>query len=190
MTMEILTAILVIITGIYAFLTYKMSRISERTAQIMNEQTEAMSRPYIIIQPMVRPHSQFLYLKIYNSGKTPALNVELELDKDFYQFDEPTKNLKETSIFTSTIDSLAPNQELFFALGQGWVIFGESKNPLPQQFTITATYSYMNKEVVEKNNIDLSPFMQSEGEKNPIVEELERIRKIQEKLIKVSNKSI
>ncbi|EDW6546188.1 hypothetical protein YI89_004571 [Salmonella enterica subsp. enterica] len=49
MTMEILTAILVIITGIYAFLTYKMSRISERTAQIMNEQTEAMSRPYIII---------------------------------------------------------------------------------------------------------------------------------------------
>ncbi|HFV4707738.1 TPA: hypothetical protein ACH9OL_004226, partial [Escherichia coli] len=60
MTMEILTAILVIITGIYAFLTYKMSRISERTAQIMNEQTEAMSRPYIIIQPMVRPHSQFL----------------------------------------------------------------------------------------------------------------------------------
>lgn len=45
MTMEILTAILVIITGIYAFLTYKMSRISERTAQIMNEQTEAMSRP-------------------------------------------------------------------------------------------------------------------------------------------------
>lgn len=48
MTMEILTAILVIITGIYAFLTYKMSRISERTAQIMNEQTEAISRPYII----------------------------------------------------------------------------------------------------------------------------------------------
>ncbi len=189
MTMEILTAILVIITGIYAFLTYKMSRISERTAQIMNEQTEAMSRPYIIIQPMVRPHSQFLYLKIYNSGKTPALNVKLELDKDFYQFDEPTKNLKETSIFTSTIDSLAPNQELFFALGQGWVIFGESKNPLPQQFTITATYSYMNKEVVEKNNIDLSTFMQSEGEKNPIDEELERIRKIQENLINVVNKS-
>lgn len=32
----------------------------------------------------------------------------------------------------------------------------------------------MNKEVVEKNNIDLSPFMQSEGEKNPIVEELKK----------------
>ena len=188
MTMEILTAILVIIKGIYAFLTYKMSRISERTAQIMNEQTEAMSRPYIIIQPMVRPHSQFLYLKIYNSGKTPALNVKLELDKDFYQFDEPTKNLKETSVFTSTIDSLAHNQELFFALGLGWVIFRESKNPLPQQFTITATYSYMNKEVVEKNNIDLSPFIQSEGEKNPIVEELKKTREIQDKFLNAFKK--
>ncbi len=57
MTMEILTAILVLITGIYAYLTYQMSKISERSVQIMNEQTEAMSRPYIVIQPMVRPHS-------------------------------------------------------------------------------------------------------------------------------------
>lgn len=51
MTMEILTAILVFITGIYAYLTYQMSKISERSVQIMNEQTEAMSRPYIVIQP-------------------------------------------------------------------------------------------------------------------------------------------
>ncbi|EDU5377879.1 hypothetical protein CYN45_004927 [Salmonella enterica subsp. enterica serovar Inverness] len=188
MTMEILTAILVFITGIYAYLTYQMSKISERSVQIMNEQTEAMSRPYIVIQPIVRPHSPCLYLKIYNSGKTPALNVRLELDKDFYQFDEPNRNLKNTSSFTSTFDSFAPSQELFFALGQGWIIFGESKNSLPQKFTITATYSYMDKEIVEKNNIDLSPFMQSEGERNPIVEELERIRKTQEKLIKESNK--
>ncbi|EOY5620711.1 hypothetical protein [Klebsiella pneumoniae] len=46
----------------------------------------------------------------------------------------------------------------------------------------------MDKEIVEKNNIDLSPFMQSEGERNPIVEELERIRKSQEKLTKESKK--
>lgn len=39
MTMEILTAILVFITGIYAYLTYQMSKISERSVQIMNEQT-------------------------------------------------------------------------------------------------------------------------------------------------------
>ncbi|WMN89790.1 hypothetical protein NI382_16925 [Vibrio parahaemolyticus] len=184
MIMEILTAILVVVTGIYAYLTYKMSNMSERSVQMMKEQTEAMSRPYLVIQPIVRPHTPFLYLKIYNSGKTSALNVKLELDKDFYQFDESDKNLKETSVFSSTFDSFAPNQELFFALGQGWLVFGESKNPLPEQFVVTASYSYMDKEVVEKSHIDLRPFAQSEGERNPIVEELEKIRKAQEKLAK------
>ncbi|HDL7776107.1 TPA: hypothetical protein PXP36_003717 [Yersinia enterocolitica] len=188
MTMEILTAILVGITGIYAYLTYKMSKMNERSVQIMNEQTEAIFRPYLIIQPVVRPHTQFLYLKIFNSGKTPALNVKMELDRDFHQFDEPSENLKNSSVFTSTFDSFAPNQELFFALGQGWIIFGESQNKLPQQFMITATYSYMDKEVVERNHIDLRPFSRSEGERNPIVEELEKIRKAQEILVKKSNK--
>ncbi|MEZ8659872.1 hypothetical protein BCS84_15795 [Vibrio cyclitrophicus] len=182
--MEILTAILVVVTGIYAYLTYNMSNISERSVQMIKEQTEAMSRPYLIVQPVVRPHTPFLYLKIYNSGKTPALNVKLELDKDFYQFDKPDKNLKATSAFSSTFDSFAPNQELFFALGQGWLIFGKSKHSLPEQFVVTASYSYMDKEVVEKSHIDLRPFAESEGERNPIVEELEKIRKAQEKLAK------
>ncbi|WNL40994.1 hypothetical protein RN347_10135 [Halomonas sp. PAMB 3264] len=182
--MEILTAILVVVTGIYAYLTYKMSNISERSVQMMKEQTEAMSRPHLVVQPVVRPHTPFLYLKIYNSGKTPALNVKLELDKDFYQFDESDKNLKEASAFSSTFDSFAPNQELFFALGQGWLIFGESKHSLPEKFVVTASYNYMDKEVVERSHIDLRPFAQSEGERNPIVEELEKIRKAQEKLAK------
>lgn len=186
MIMETLTAILVVVTGIYAYLTYRMSKMSERSVQLMNEQMEAMSRPYLIIQPMIRPHTTFLYLKIYNSGKTSAINVKLELDKDFYQFDEPGRNLKNTSVFSQEFDSFAPNQELLFALGQGWLIFGESKNSLPLQFSVTATYNYMNKRVVEKNFIDLRPFLQSEGEKNPIVEELEKMRKIQEQLAKKS----
>ena len=42
----------------------------------------------------------------------------------------------------------------------------------------------MDKEVVEKSHIDLRPFAQSEGERNPIVEELGKIRKAQEKLAK------
>ncbi|MGU3845884.1 hypothetical protein ACVZHT_30480, partial [Vibrio diabolicus] len=111
---------------------------------MMKEQTEAMSRPYLVVQPIVRPHTPFLYLKIYNSGKTPALNVKLELDKDFYQFDESDKNLREASAFSSTFDSFAPNQELFFALGQGWLIFDDSKHTLPEQFVVTASYSYMD----------------------------------------------
>ena len=45
MIMEILTAFLLIVTAVYVFMTYKMSVMSERSVQIMKEQTEAMSRP-------------------------------------------------------------------------------------------------------------------------------------------------
>ena len=181
MIMEILTAFLLIVTAVYVFMTYKMSVMSERSVQIMKEQTEAMSRPYVVVQPLVRPYTSLMYLKICNSGKTPALKVKLELDRDFYQFDQSNKNLKEASVFSSTLDSFAPNQELFFGLGQGGDIFGDSENPLPQQFAVTATYTYMDKEVVEKSHIDLRPFEQSEGEVNPMVEELKKIREAQEK---------
>ncbi len=181
MIIEILTGALVLITGGYAYLTFKMSKTSERSVQMMKAQTEAMSRPYLVVQPLVRPATSLMYLKIYNSGKTPALKVKLELDRDFYQFDQSNKNLKEASVFSSTLDSFAPNQELFFGLGQGGDIFGDSENPLPQQFAVTATYTYMDKEVVEKSHIDLRPFEQSEGEVNPMVEELKKIREAQEK---------
>lgn len=182
MIMEVLTGILVVVTGVYAYLTYKMSDMSERSVMIMKEQVEEMARPYLVVQPVVRSHTQFLYLRICNSGKTAALGVQLEIDKDFHQFDDFEKNLKDASAFSSRIDSFAPGQELFFALAQGWLIFGESKHSLPQQFVVTATYSYMGKQVVEKNFIDLRPFAQSEGKRNPIVEELEKIRKAHEKL--------
>ena len=184
MVMEVLTAILVVVTAIYAYLTYKMSRMSERSVQVMKEQTEAMSRPYLVFQPVVRPHTPWLYLKIYNNGNTSALDIKLEVDKDFFQFDEKDKNLKSLSVFKKNIDSFSPNQEMYFALGEGWKIFGDSNNPMPEQFTITASYSFMDKIVNEKSHIDLRPFSHSEGERNPIVEELEKIRKTQEKLAK------
>jgi hypothetical protein len=57
MIMEILTAFLLIVTAVYVFMTYKMSVMSERSVQIMKEQTEAMSRPYVVVQPLVRPNT-------------------------------------------------------------------------------------------------------------------------------------
>ena len=181
MIMEILTGSLVIVTAVYVCFTHRLCVMSERSVQIMKEQTEAMSRPYLVVQPLVRPHTSLVYLKIYNSGKTPALKLKLELDKDFCQFGESNKNLKELGIFSSTFDSFAPNQELFFGLGQGWDIFDDSEKSLPRQFVVTATYSYKDKVVVEKSHIDLCPFEQSEGEANPIGEELKIIREALEK---------
>ncbi len=183
---DYLTAILVFVTAIYAYLTHKMARTSEASVKIMQSQLEATLRPYISIAPYVRPHTTTLYLKIENSGRSSAESLRLSLDKDFFQFGEandPEKNLRSKPAFLNEISSLPPNGKLSFALAQGFVIFAPGADPdkVPQQFCITAKYKFGQQEFSETHKIDLQPFIGSEGERDPVVEELENLRRLAEK---------
>jgi hypothetical protein len=185
MVIEYLTAILVFVTAIYTYLTHRMAKVSEASVDAMREQSEAMLRPYITASPFIRAHTPLLYLRIKNTGRMGAQNLRLTLDRDFFQFGEKDvadKNLRIKSAFSTPIDSFPPETELIFALGQGWVLFGENAQPdvSPTQFNVTATYEFLGKKVEEVNRIDLRPYMGSEGERNPVVEELEQIRKVME----------
>ncbi len=84
--------------------------------------------------------------------------------------------------FTTPIDSLPPGTELIFGLAEGWVLFGEKSKPdiCPTQFSVTAKYEFFGKTVQEVTHVDLRPYLGSEGDRHPIVEELERIRKVLE----------
>jgi hypothetical protein len=183
---DYLTAILVFVTTIYSYLTYKMAKASESSVQAMREQSEAMLRPYVTIAPFVRPNTTVLYLRIENTGRTAAENLQLSIDKDFFQFGEAgshEKNIRTKAAFSEQIKSLPPGGKLIFALAQGFIIFGAGTNSncVPQQFTITAKYLFGGKEFNEINHIDLRPYIGSEGEHDPVVEELEKLRKVAEK---------
>lgn len=183
---DYLTAILCAITAIYSYLTYKMAKSSEASVEAMRAQSEAMFRPYVTISPYIRPNTTLLYLKIENTGKSTAEDLKLTIDKDFFQFGESNRddhNLKTKTAFVEPIQSLPPGGKLVFALAQGFVIFspGADQTKTPQQFTITANYRMGNRLYSENNHIDLKPFIGSEGEREPIVEELEKIRKAAEK---------
>lgn len=187
MVIEYLTAILAFITAIYAYLTHRMAKASEASVEAIHNQSEAMLRPYITAAPFIRPNTPFLYLRVKNTGKMGAQNLRLTLDRDFFQFgekDRAEKNLRTMSAFSTSIDSFPPGAELIFALGQGWVIFGENAQPdvCPTQFNVMATYEFLEKRVAEVNRIDLRPYIGTEGEHDPVVEELERIRKVMEKM--------
>jgi hypothetical protein len=183
---DYLTAILVFVTAIYAYLTHKMAKASEASVQTMQEQSEAMFRPYVTVSPFIRPHTTVLYLRIENTGKAAAENLRLSMNKDFFQFGEVTqqdRNLRTKTAFVEPMHSLPPGGKLVFALAQGFIIFAPDADPnvVPQQFTITATYSFGSKEFTEPNRIDLRPYIGSEGELDPVVEELEKLRKVAEK---------
>lgn len=183
---DYLTAILVFVTTIYSYLTYKMAKASEASVQAVREQSEAMLRPYVSISPYVRPHTTVLYLRIENTGRTAAENLQLSMDKDFFQFGDANRadnNLRTKAAFIESIQSLPPNGKLVFALAQGFVIFasGADQKVVPQQFAITASYGFAGKQVCETHRIDLRPFIGTEGERDPIVDELENLRKVVEK---------
>lgn len=185
MVMEYLTAILAFITAVYVYLTHRMAKASEDSVAALREQSEATRRPYIVAVPFVRLHTSLLYLRVKNTGQTSALNLRLALDRDFYQFGEktnPNRNLRTMAAFTTPIDSFPPGAELIFGLAQGFVLFGSGTNleVTPVQFNVTAQYQFFGKAVEESNAIDLRPYIGSEGDRDPIVEELERIRKVLE----------
>jgi hypothetical protein len=178
---DALTGILVLVTAAYAYLTYKIAKANQASVQAIYDQSEAMFRPYISVSTFVRPNTPILYLRIENLGRTAAENLMLVVDRDFFQFGEagkPDGNIRTMSAFTVPIDSLAPGNQLNFALAQGWIIFGINASPevTPMQFNVTASYEFRGQKVEEVNRVDLRPYIGSEGNRDPVVEELEKIR--------------
>lgn len=177
---DILTAILVLITGGYAWITFKILKANEGVLHEMRLQQEAFYRPCISISPVLYSDSSLFYLKIKNTGSTAAQKLKLRLDRDFYQFGskDEKKNLKNLPVFSTVIDSFVPNSEMLFYLATAPSIFREEadKKNTPSMFTITAEYQYLNKEICENTIIDLRPYLNSVQPHDPIVEKLKEIR--------------
>ena len=182
---EILTAILVIFTGFYAWATFRILKANEKVVEQMRNQQEATQRPYISISPVLYPENPIVFLKIKNSGLTAAQNVRLSLDRDFYQFGEKREesNLRSFRAFTEPIDSFVPGGEMLFYLAQSFVIFGEKTDSslTPSVFTITTEYEYHYKKVTEKTTIDLRPYLASAIPHDPMVNQVKKLRETIEK---------
>jgi hypothetical protein len=181
---EMLTAFLVIITGFYAWFTFKILKANEKVVERMSDQQEAMYRPYVSISPVVYPENPIAFLKISNSGLTAANNLKLRLDKDFFQFGEKNdeRNLKSHSAFKDSIDAFVPSAEMYFYLAQSFVLFKKGNEDLtPTKFIVTAEYEYLDKKVAEKTIIDLSPYLGAANPYDPLVAQLKAIKEVIEK---------
>jgi hypothetical protein len=183
--MEILTGILIIITGFYAWSTYRILQANEKVVNVMRDQLEALRRPYITIAPYTVPGTPLIGIRISNTGKSPAQNLTLSMDKDFYKFGKKEKNIAQFSAFREPIEMFAPGTELMFDLAMGFNIFAEDADPsiMPKVFNITSSYEFFGKKIIEKNTIDLKPFMKSTQPRDLLVKELEKIRETIDKFL-------
>ncbi len=186
-----LTVILVVITGVYAWLTWKIANATERSVKasegsisVMREQIEATYRPYITVTHRLTSNA-LLNLRICNTGNTNAENLRLEIDRDFYQLGtNENYNLAKLHAFTNSIESFPPGAELTFSLGPGIILHGknndEEKQPLV--FRITSTYSFLGKTVRETTTVDLRPYTYTFTNPDPIEKQIRELTDVLKKL--------
>ena len=67
-----LTLALVVITAIYAYLTFLILKANRAVVAGMQEQMEAMLRPYVTAEVNARPGSTLVQLVVKNAGKSAA----------------------------------------------------------------------------------------------------------------------
>lgn len=186
-TTDWLTLALVVITGFYAWATFEILRANKAVVQAMEAQTQAQLRPYVVAAVGARVGTTLMLLEIQNTGKSPALDLCLRMDKDFYFNGEKGRdNIAKLPVFTQPIESLSPGARIPFILGVGHTIFaqGIDESICPKVFTITAEYSFGGKQYFERNTMDLRPLLNSSAEHDPIGDEVKKLRESLEKLLR------
>jgi hypothetical protein len=189
MTMEVLTGLLVLITGFYAWATFKILRANERVVVAMSEQTEATYRPYVTVTPFLEPDNPIFFLRIANVGKTAAIDLRLTLDKSFFKFGQPAKDIADFSVFTNQIDAFPAGSEIVFALAQSFVVFvnGGNNPQCPTTFSVGAKYRYGAKTVEETHLIDLRPYLNADVPQDPYVRKLKDVNETLAKIAAARN---
>lgn len=184
---EVLTAVLVVITAFYAWVTFRILKVNKQVVQAMREARDAEARPYVTISVFHIAKNPVFYLRIANTGRAGAANLRLMLDKDFFQYGQQTQpNLRNSVAFQQPIEQLPPGAEMIFGLAQGFVVLDTANEHLtPPVFSVHATYSFGNQTFSETTTIDLRPYRHGMVPARAEAEELKKIREEFEKLVKV-----
>lgn len=184
-----LTLVLILVTAFYAWVTFRILRANEAVVTAMQSQTEAQLRPYVVVSVAPRIGTTLLLLEIQNTGRSPALDLRLRMDRDFFAHAEreDTENIAKLPAFSEPICSLAPGARLQFILGVGATIFAPrvDESICPKLFSVNAKYQHAGHAYDEDNTIDLRPMLHSAAIHEPIAEE---VKKLRESLVKVLKK--
>lgn len=142
----ILTAVLVVVTGVYAYLTRS---IVLETVRMRKAQTD----PFVSV--ISEPSEQWVNLidmMIKNIGLGPAYDIKFQVTPDFQY--ARGKFLSNVPVIKNGIPYLAPDQQIRFLLTE---ILEDYQEKIRSPFNITVTYKNFNKEPQEATFIiDLS----------------------------------
>lgn len=184
-TTNLISLILVIVTGIYVALTWRIAGANKGMLDNIREQYRDSLRP--VIFPSLQVREQVVLVLVFaNTGRSPAYRVCIGLDRDFFQFAEPQRNIRDFYIFNHEIPVLAPGTEFPIDLAQGFNLDVErdGQNLTPTTFNVTVAYASGDQEFEETIPIDLKAFFQTHHAKSAA----EWLGMIEEQLKKIAQK--
>ena len=174
---EVLTGLLVAITGIYAFLTFRILEANKNVVTEMRRQSEELARPRISIFVHSLPSRPMFHLTVRNIGPSAATNLKLRLSKPFH-IEKENVELSTTAAFSKIIPNFAPGEKIDFQLGRTFTILARENEDLrPLTFTIDADYWFGARHYVETTHIDLSVQMMTSLITDAIVEQMDKINR-------------
>ena len=158
---NLISLALVVITGVYVYLTRQIAVTNQKQIEPSREQFLATIRPFVVARISIR-HTVFLSLEIENIGKTPAQDLKLEISKPFHQFakSDAGSNIQTFEAFNRSIPTFSPSELFRFDLSQGFNLNKEHDGKLltPMQFDVTASYKSDFDIYNETYHIDLLPY--------------------------------
>lgn len=157
---NLLTLVLVVVTGAYVYLTWKIAQANQEMLESLKVQYRESMRP--LVYPSLTFREQVVSrLTIRNSGRSPAYDLRVSLDRDFFQFAE-RRNIREFGVFNEPISAFPPGAEISIDLAQGFNLDKEldGKNVTPSKFVVTLNYRSKFETYSEDVLIDVSPYAQ------------------------------
>jgi len=176
---EFLTGVLVLVTIVYAWSTFRIQRANENVVALMRQQLDQALRAYVTIGTFQYPGNSIFFIRIRNTGRTAAVQLKLNLDRAVYQFEGTPEevDLNKTTIFSEIIESFPPDAELLIPIHGGISLFSKStdREKSPLVFKITSIYQNSSNNVTEHTTIDLRPYARAHRPIDPIHNDLESI---------------
>ena len=181
-----LTLVLVVVTGIYVYLTWRIANTNQKMIERIDEQHREEIRPNVYAFLEFR-EQVVARLVVENKGRSPAYNLRASISDDFFQFGESHgQNLKELPLFNEEISWFPPGARVTIDLAQGFNfdVERDGKNLTPSKFSIGLDYHSKFDHYLETCLIDLSPYANMHIPKTSA----EQLGKIAEHLKKISSK--
>jgi len=185
---NVIALVLVVVTAVYVFLTWRISNANSGMLTSINRQYQETVRP--VVSVFLRVHEgATLVLVVKNDGSSPARDVKINIDKDFYAFAQKTENsnIRNFSLFSKGTDIIAPSSEFVFYLSQGFNFDTQKDgiNLTPSRFSVNVRYRSLSEKYEETYPIDISPYINSASLKS-VSEQLKEINETLKKISRIS----